>query len=208
MEDRFDREESDPSKEEVGNGWTTNSRSRAKGEKQVDLVDGAMHITRAAVADHGVSVVHDLEFKDAIIQLRFKLGEQDSLGINIADMNEKSVHAGHICLALVRCDKVEIADLKTGRMNLEVRTRRVAGNPSPKDVKMLKSKSKFFDVDLAADAWHPLQVMIDDDVMSVSINGQPVGRFKSPGIGHPTKSRLRIAVAKSAWVDDVMVWRL
>jgi len=207
LEDHFDRQESDPSKEEVGHGWTTNSRSRAKGVKQVDLDAGAMHITRAAVADHGVSVVHDLEFVDATIQLRFKLGEKDSLGINIADMNEKSVHAGHICLALVRPDKVEIADLKTGRMNLEVRTRRVAEKPSPADTKMLKSKSKFFDVDLEIDTWHQLQVQINDDVMSVSINGKPVAKFESPGIGHPTKSRLRLAVAKSAWVDDVMVWR-
>ena len=54
IQDDFEREESDPEKEEVGNGWGTNSRSRAKGVKQVDLVDGAMHITRADVADHGV----------------------------------------------------------------------------------------------------------------------------------------------------------
>ncbi|MGY8672240.1 MAG: family 16 glycoside hydrolase, partial [Verrucomicrobiia bacterium] len=60
LEDDFERVESNPEKEEVGNGWGTNSRTRAKGTKQVDLADGAMHITRAAVADHGVSVHHDV----------------------------------------------------------------------------------------------------------------------------------------------------
>mgnify|MGYP001485582597 CR=1 FL=1 len=50
-----------------------------------------MHITRAAVADHGVSVFHDLEFRDVTIQMRFKLRAQDDLGINIADMKEKTV---------------------------------------------------------------------------------------------------------------------
>ena len=45
LEDDFNREEADPSAEQVGNGWGTNSQSRAKGVKQVDLVDGAIKIT-------------------------------------------------------------------------------------------------------------------------------------------------------------------
>lgn len=207
LEDAFERDEAIPTAEDVGNGWTTNSRSRAKGEKQVDLDQGAMHITRAEVADHGVSVVHDLEFKDATLEMRFKIGKGDSLGINIADMKEKSVHAGHICLALIKPNKVEIADLKTGRMNLEMRTRRLNKQVNEDDAKLLKTKSKYFDHKIATDAWHQLKVQIAGDVMTVSINGEQVGQFASPGIGHETKSRLRLAVAKSAWVDDVKVWR-
>lgn len=206
LKDDFEREETNPGKEEVGNGWTTNSRSRAKGEKQVDLDEGAMHITRAAVADHGVSVVHDLKFTDVTIRLRFKLGEKDSLGINIADTKEKSVHAGHICLALIRRNRLEIADLKTGRMNLEIRTRRVNDKTTADDKKLLKQKSKYFKINLAADEWHKLDVHIKGDVMRVAIDEKPVGEFQSPGIGHAMKSRLRLAVAKSAWVDDVEVW--
>jgi hypothetical protein len=60
--DDFERNESDESKEMIGNGWTTNSRTRAKGRKQVDLRDGAIHIVKADVADHGVSVVHEAAF--------------------------------------------------------------------------------------------------------------------------------------------------
>ncbi|MBL7181904.1 MAG: hypothetical protein ISS75_02370, partial [Pirellulales bacterium] len=56
FQDRFDRTEGNASKENPGNGWGTNSKARAKGEKQVFLRDGAMFIKRAAVADHGVSV--------------------------------------------------------------------------------------------------------------------------------------------------------
>jgi hypothetical protein len=37
FEDDFERSESDDSKEEIGNGWTSNSAKRAKGNKQVDL---------------------------------------------------------------------------------------------------------------------------------------------------------------------------
>jgi len=205
LEDDFDREESDPAKEEVGNGWGTNSKSRAKGVKQVDLVGGAMHITMAAVADHGVSVHHEVAFKDANIRMRFKLGAGDDLGINIADMNEKSVHAGHICVVRIKPKTVELSDLKTGNMKLEHRQARQDKKVSPELTALLKGKQKKFSVNLALNEWHTLEVQIKSDVMSVTIDDKLVGEFQSAGIGHPTKSRLRLAVNKSAWVDDVKI---
>ncbi len=208
LEDHFERTETDDKLEQVGNGWGTNSKSRAKGVKQVDLVDGAMHITRADVADHGVSVTHEVAFKDATIELRFKLGKKDDLGINIADMKEKSVHAGHICMARIRPDRVEIVDLKTGRMELKNRERRQANLLTDNEKKAINKKSKFFKVDLKADKWHSLKVKVDGETMSVTIDEKLVGKFASEGIGHLTKSRLRLAVGKSAWVDDVKVTRL
>ncbi|WP_145197013.1 family 16 glycoside hydrolase [Thalassoglobus polymorphus] len=208
LEDHFERTETDDQLEQVGNGWGTNSKSRAKGVKQVDLVDGAMHITRADVADHGVSVTHEVAFKDATIELRFKLGKNDDLGINIADMKEKSVHAGHICMTRIRPNRVEIVDLKTGRMDLKNRERRLANQLSEDEKRDINKKSKYFKVDLKANQWHQLKVSIQGDVMSVTIDEKFVGKFQSNGIGHLTKSRLRLAVGKSAWVDDVKVTRL
>jgi len=205
LEDSFDREEAEPAKEQVGNGWGTNSRTRAKGKKQVDLVEGAMHVTRADVADHGVSVFHDVEFRDATIQLRFKLGAKDDLGINIADMKEKSVHAGHICVTRIRLKKVELTDLKTGRMNLALRQRRLGGKLTAEDRKAIAKTSKSVDVDLKANEWHTLAVQIKTDTMRVSIDQQLVGEFSSEGIAHPTKRRLRLSVNKSAWIDDVKI---
>lgn len=208
LDDHFERSEKDDSKEEVGNGWGTNSKKRAKGVKQVDLVDGAMHITRAKVADHGVSVTHEASFRDAVISLRFKLGAKDDLGINIADMKEKSVHAGHICMTRIRLNKVDITDLKTGNMNLETRKKRLAKTITPEEQKQLKLKTKSFKQKLTENKWHKLEVKIVGDRMGVSINGKEVGRFQSPGIAHATKGRLRLAVGKSAWVDDVKIVRL
>lgn len=207
LEDNFARQEKDDSKEQVGNGWGTNSKSRAQGVKQVDLADGAMHITRAKVADHGVSVTHEVAFKDATIRLRFKLGKGDDLGINIADMKEKTVHAGHICMSRIRLDRVEIADLKTGTMDLETRKRRQAKTNTKEDDARIKKSKKQFKHKLEADKWHQLEVKIAGDTMSVAIDKTEVGQFKSPGISHATKSRIRLAVNKSAWVDDVKVVR-
>src|ERR1700722_5850977 len=69
FEDDFDRDEANPDKEDIGNGWTSNSAWRAKGKKQVDLVEGAMKVTRAAEADHGVAIFHDAAFADGAVQL-------------------------------------------------------------------------------------------------------------------------------------------
>ncbi|MCR9202135.1 MAG: DUF1080 domain-containing protein [Planctomycetaceae bacterium] len=205
LDDNFNREESSPEKEEIGNGWSTNSRTRAKGQKQVDLADGAMHITRAEVADHGVSVVHDVDFRDATISLRFQLGPKDDLGINIADMKEKSVHAGHICVARVRGNGVEISDLKTGNMKLEHRNARKAGNVPQEMTDLLKTKKKVFPHKLKLNEWHQLIVRIAGDTMTVTIDEKQIGQFSSEGIAHPTKSRLRLSVNRSAWVDDVKI---
>ena len=206
VQDDFNRQESNPKIEQIGNGWGTNSKTRAQGKKQVSLIDGAMHIVRADVADHGVSVTHEAAFKDATISLRFKLDKpHDDLGINIADMREKSVHAGHICVARIRPHQLEITDLKTGRMDLATRTRRLAGELTDEDQQRIKAKTKRFPLNLKTGEWHQLQVKIEGETMTVAIDGKQIGSFRSPGIGHPTKSRLRLAVNKAAWVDDVRI---
>ena len=44
--------------------------------------------------------------------------------------------------------------------------------------------------------------------MRASVDGKAIGQFKSEGIAHPTKRMITLAVNKSAWVDDVKVWKL
>ena len=140
-----------------------------------------------------------------MIQLRFRIGAKDDLGINIADMKEKSVHAGHICVARIRPKTVELTDLKTGAMKLEHRKARQGDGLTPAMKEAMKGKSKKFPVDLDLDEWHNLTVQIKGDTMTVTIDGKQVGQFQSEGIAHPTKSRLRLSVNKSAWVDDVKI---
>ncbi|MEM6366638.1 MAG: hypothetical protein AAF745_19585 [Planctomycetota bacterium] len=205
FQDDFSRNESDESKEQVGNGWRTNSRGRAQGNKQVDLADGALHIYRHKVADHGVSVVQDIAFTNATIAMRFKIGKGDELGINIADLKEKSVHAGHLCVTKIRPGKVMIVDLKTGRMQLDRRGRNKAKQLTTEDKRIIKSKEKSFPVKLSTDAWHDLKIQISGDTLTVMIDAATIGSFTSEGIAHPTKRQLRLAVAKNAWVDDIVV---
>jgi hypothetical protein len=68
FEDQFERSESTEDKEEPGNGWITNSQSRAKGNKQIDLKNGAMHISTHPEADHAAVAKHDFKFQNGTIQ--------------------------------------------------------------------------------------------------------------------------------------------
>lgn len=207
LEDDFNRDEASPDKEDIGNGWTSNSAWRAKGHKQVDLVSGAMQVTRHAEADHGVAIFHNVAFQDGAVELMFKLGPSDDLGLDFVDRELKTVHAGHLCMARVTLKGLTLTDSKTGHMDLKIRERRLAGENSPELSKLIQSKRANFPLNLEADKWYTLLVEVDGDEMQVSMDGKPVGEFKSEGIGHPTKRMITLAVNTSAWVDNVKIWK-
>ncbi|MGV3485036.1 MAG: hypothetical protein ACO1RT_11520 [Planctomycetaceae bacterium] len=209
FQDNFERSESQEKTDEPGNGWGTNSKSRAKGNKQVDLRDGALHIFIHPEADHAVSVTHPLEFSDGAVTLRFMLeNEQDSLGLNFADPQCKEVHAGHLFAARVNPKQVLLQDLKTGNMRLDIREARQAKQPLTTEQRQaLKGKDKAIAHPVNIGEWHELLVTVAGDELAVSIDGKPVGSFASPGIAHPTKRMLRLAVPRNAVVDDVKIWR-
>lgn len=209
FQDDFARNESQEQTDEPGNGWTTNSKARAKGHKQVDLRDGAMYIFVHAEADHAVSVAHAAEFTNGAVALRFKLEDaRDSLGLDFADLQCKEVHAGHLFAARVNPKQVIFQDLKTGNMRLDIQEARQAKKKlTPEQEQALKGKQKTVPQTIALNTWHDLLVKVAGDELSITLDGKTVGAFTSPGIGHPTKRMLRLAVPRNAVVDDVKIWR-
>lgn len=207
--DDFERSESQEIKDEPGRGWNTNSKSRAKGNKQVDLRDGAMYIYLSPEADHAVSVTQPAAFADGAVALRFQLEDaKDELGLNFADLEFKEVHAGHLFAARIAPKRVVCQDLKTGNMRLDIREARQAKTPLTDEQKAaLVGKEKVFPHETAIGAWHELLVSVTGEEITVAIDGKVVGRFSSPGIAHPTKRLLRLSVPRNAVVDDVKIWR-
>ena len=145
--DDFNREESTPDKEEIGNGWTTNSAWRAPGKKQVDLRDGALHGGTHPDAGHALVLFHPAGLRDGAVEFRFLIDDQESIGVEFADPACKTVHAGHLCSVRLGAGRLTISDLKTGNMDLKIRERRLAGEKSDELDALLKSKSKAFPVD-------------------------------------------------------------
>jgi hypothetical protein len=206
--DDFARDEATAGKEDIGNGWTSNSAWRAKGHQQVDLKDGVMQVTKHAEADHGVAIFHDVAFQDGRVSLKFKLAPGDDLGLDFVDRELKTVHAGHLCMARVTLKGITLMDSKTGGMDNKIRERREKGDKFPELAALLKTKTQTFKLDLKPEDWHTMVITVEASRMSAVIDGQPAGSFQSEGIAHPTKRMITLAVNKSAQVDDVKVWKL
>ena len=207
LEDNFDRDESQEVKDEIGNGWSTNSDSRAAGNKQTDLKDGALRIYIHEKADHAVSVRHDAEFKDGEVEIKFMLEhEKDVLGLNFADLTHKGIWAGHLFKVNVGVKQLEISDLKTGVMNLKIREQRKANKVTPEVQELLKTKRKRFPLSLDKGEWYALSVKIVGDQLTVKINENEVGSFSSEGIAHPTKKMLRLSIPRQVVVDDLKIY--
>jgi hypothetical protein len=207
FEDNFERNESQEAKEELTNGWGSNSKSRAKGNKQVDLKDGAMHIQFHPEADHAVSVTHSAEFRDGTIEMRFMLeDEKDILGLDFADLSFKEVHAGHLFKVDFAAKYVGINDMKTGNMNLKYYDAKKAGTLTSNQKAEIEKTTKRFLTKIEVAKWHSLAVTISGDSVTAKVDGKEIGNFSSPGFSHATKRMLRLSVPHAAVVDDVKIW--
>ena len=208
FQDDFERNESQETKDEPGNGWTTNSDSRAKGNKQTDLRNGHLYVFRHKEADHAATVNREIKLKDGTVGIKLKFeGPKDNIHLNFADPKEKSVHAGHLFHISINPNRVMLTDLKTGQMDLKIRPAYQSKTLSEEQKKMLKNKSKIFRNKLETGKWHQVYATISGDEISVTVNGKKVGSFKSPGFGHEKKLKLRLHVAKSIFMDDVKIWK-
>ncbi len=206
FEDKFERSESQEKTEEIGNGWSSNSKNRAKGNKQVDLKDGAMFIAIHPEADHSVSVVHDLGIRDGTVSLRFMLeDENDSIALDFADPSYKQVHAGHILRVTIKKHQVTLEDLKTGGANLAFAEKKKAKALTAADRKMISGSKTNFPIDLETSQWHSVSVKIKGEVVSVSLDEKAPVLFTSKGFAHPIKRLLRLSVPRNAAVDDVKI---
>ena len=206
--DDFERNESQETKDEPGNGWNTSSSWSAKGNKEVDLRDGTLHIYIHPEAIHAVDVGHAFEFIDGTATKRFKFHHaKDTLNLNFADLTHKEVHAGHICQTVFGTKRTQLVDYKTGGMLLKYYDGRKNKTLTKEDEEFLKTKSKSFPYDISIDEWHSLAVTITGDTMSASVDGKPIGSFSSPGIAHESKRVLRLLVSNKVTLDDVKYYR-
>lgn len=208
FEDDFERNEANESKEAIGNGWTSNSARRAKGNKQADLVDGYLKVSTHPVADHAAVIFHDAGFKDGAVTMKFKLGVKDSLNLDFVDREDKSTWAGHLFNTVISTSKVNFRDGKYGVFDMSIRERKLAKKLTKEDQVKLKASSKNVAHQITADQWHELFVLVKGDVMSVYINQNKVGEFKTAAVAHPIKRWISITAPKTICIDDLKIYQL
>jgi len=108
----------------------------------------------------------------------------------------------------VRLDKVTILDERDGTQSNDlIELRKDAVKNKAEISKLLAAHSVTFPAQLERGKWYNLVVETVGDAMRVTIDGKPAAYFKSPGIGHATKSKIELGVGgKDGFFDDIKVW--
>ena len=217
FEDSFDREEDGNLAKAIGNDWNSATADRVPEVKQADLDGGVLKVIDEPRAGHQPHIHHEAGFTDGGAIVRFKLPEEGrpaTLTVGFVDRQTPGVHAGHLCYALISTQpqRIQLADYKTGIMNVEVHKRRQPyldrKEPLPADLAaLLATKTK--DLPWKADnEWHELVLVTEGDEMRVTLDGKPLGSHRSEGFAHPTKRWFSFVMTPSAWIDDVKVYKV
>lgn len=202
--DSFDYVNSDELMDEMGNGWSSNSKARAQGDKQAFVKDGYLNITTSPKADHAATVRRKLNVTDGSFQARIRLLDQKGINFQILDSAYKQSHAGHIVQIKIRPNKIILEDGKTGNFALPYYTKKKAGEATKEETAaQMEGKTTSLDVDIPMNSWQLIAVTFKGDVMTFYLDGRKLGSLQSEGVAHETKATFLIDVPGTADIDDV-----
>lgn len=170
-------------------------------------VDAPASEGKPAVKGHQAVIGSDVPTKDSVIEFRFKLAGATGISLEFDDRKFTGSHYGHICFARVTPRNVQVADQKEGSMRNDIYAMTDPAQKAER-AKLLKGRSATFPNKLdKPDDWHTMTVETVGDEMRVSIDGKAVAYLKSPGIAHPTKSKIEFGcMGKDGYIDDVKIW--
>jgi len=175
------------------------------------------HFKSKSQVQGGVLIGKTIDIKDhaGVDAFRFQEGRQDleiSVKFNFAgetaerfnvwmdDKDYKGSHAGHICSVSISPTGGSISDAKTGNFENSIYEKRKSGGTLDEaTTELLKTKTSNFVLDLKRESWHTLLIRTKGEEVVVSVNGFEVGKLKSPGHSHETKS----VVSLTTTIDDV-----
>lgn len=161
---------------------------------------------KPAVVGHQAVVGTDVPTKDSIVEFRFKLAGATAVSAEFDDRKYTGSHYGHICFARFTTKSVIVADQKEGSMRNDIYAMTDPSQRKEK-AKLLVGRSATFPVTIEQGKWYTAVVETVGDAMRVTLDGKPVAFLKSPGIGHPTKSKIEFGCAgKDGYIDDVKIW--
>jgi hypothetical protein len=123
------------------------------------------------------------------------------------DKNFTGSHAGHLCRVTITPKVIRIGDDREGGMRPDIMAMRKDPARKAEVEKLLAGRTKSFPTKLEPSRWYRVRAEVEGDELRVSLDGQPIGALKSPGIGHPTKTHFHFTVSGNfALIDDVRVW--
>jgi hypothetical protein len=185
------------------NGTLKGTQTR---DMNIPAMDG-----KAAVQAHAAVYGLSLPTKDSIVETKMRFDGCQWLDVEFDDRNYTGSHYGHLCRAQVYLDHIFIMDERDGSQNEALNALRKDPDPAKQEEANRIRRAHQLSIPLAnklePGKWYTVVVETVGEAMRVTIDGKPVGYFKSPGIGHPTKSKIELGVGgKSGAFDDIKVW--
>ncbi|MCB1207291.1 MAG: hypothetical protein KDN18_23770, partial [Verrucomicrobiae bacterium] len=136
------------------------------------------------------------------ISVKFNFAGESAERFNVwmDDKDYTGAHAGHICSVSISPTSGSVSDAKTGTMeNAIYEKRKGGGTLDSATEELLKTKTMNFTLDLKREEWHTLLIRTKGDEVVVLVNDYEVGKLKSEGISHETKS----VVSLTTNINDV-----
>lgn len=183
------------------NGMLKGTQTRVK---DMPTKDGKGVIT-AHAAVYGL----ELPTKDSVVEVKIKFDGCTMMDVEFDDRKYTGSHYGHLCRARVHLDKIVIMDEREGSQNEELKKKMKDPSTKAEAGKAMAAHTATFPLEnkIEPGKTYTLTVETAGEEMRVSLDGKAVGCFKSPGIGHATKSKIELGVAgQSGWFDDIKVW--
>ena len=170
-------------------------------------VGDGMLIATQDRADHGSVGRIYLPMQDVIMSFRFRLAGSPRFNVVFDDKNYKGSHAGHICRVAVATKQIRLGDDKEGIMRNDIfAMRRDVARKQQAD-QLLVGRGSSVKANLESNRWYSMTVEVLGDAMRVTLDDQPIGFLRSPGLAHPTKQSVHFTVSGSeTHFDDVKIW--
>lgn len=187
-------------RESLGDAWQASVRSFA-------IKDGAMVGGMRDDATHPAITKVSKPFRDIVLQFSFRLDGAKSFNIVFNDINEKSVHSGHVARMTVSPQGLTLTDDKLGLMSLEWVTKKNDPQFKKQVDQVRAATSRNFPYDWQPHRWYVLVMEVAGDEVLVSIDGKPTGYFRCAGFGHPTKTSFHFSISgRDLSVDNLTAW--
>ncbi len=171
-------------------------------DKEIPAANG-----KPAITPHAAVFGLELPTKDSIVEVKIRFAGNTRMDVEFDDRKYTGSHYGHLCRAIVALNGVTIMDEREGSQNEVIKAMRNDPTKKAEVARMMAGKSATFPGTYVAGKTYTFTVETVGDEMRASIDGKPVGYLKSPGIGHPTKSKIELGVSgKDGYFEDIKVW--
>ena len=171
-------------------------------DKEIPAANG-----KPAVPAHAAVFGLELPTKDSVVEVKLRLAGATRMDVEFDDRKFTGSHYGHLCRAIVALNGVTIMDERDGSQNEAIKALRADPTKKAEVARLMAGKSATFPGTYEAGKTYTFTVETVGEEMRASIDGKAVGYLKSPGIGHPTKSKIELGVSgKDGYFEDIKVW--